>query len=179
MGETFTSDNYTKNANYKFSELFELDEIQKLQDLFSAATGVASIITELDGTTITEPSGFCSLCEEIRKTEKGHNNCLRSDSHIGSPTKDGPRIQICLSGGLWDGGASIIVEGIHIANWLIGQVLDEEYIMDDLLQYADVIGVDHDVYRSKIMKVKRMSKQHFENVCNFLFFNARLAPSTM
>ena len=64
-----TYDNKTIKK-YKLSELFNLDEIQKLQDLFSAATGVASIITEPDGTPITKPSGFCSLCKEkIRKTQ--------------------------------------------------------------------------------------------------------------
>lgn len=172
MGETFSSDD-TNITEYRFSELFDLNEIQKLQDLFSAAFGIASIITEPNGTPITEPSGFCSLCNEIRKTEKGLNNCMISDSIIGSPKKDGPKIQRCSSGGLLDGGASIVVEGRHIANWLIGQVLDEDYKMDDLLQYADVIGVKHDVYRNELIKVKRMSKQQFENVCNFLFLNAQ------
>jgi diguanylate cyclase (GGDEF)-like protein/PAS domain S-box-containing protein/putative nucleotidyltransferase with HDIG domain len=173
MGETFTSDDYPNIAEYKFSELFDLNEIQKLQDLFSDAAGVASIITEPDGTPITEPSGFCSLCNEIRKTEKGLKNCMISDSIIGSPNKEGPKIQRCLSGGLLDGGASIVVDGKHIANWLIGQVLDEDYKMEDLLPYADVIGVMHDVYRNELIKVKRMSKLQFENVCELLFLNAQ------
>jgi len=170
MGQSFTSGDYLDITEYNFSALFDLHEIQKLQDLFSAATGVASIITEPDGTPITEPSGFCSLCNEIiRKTETGLRNCLISDSIIGSPNKDGPKIQRCLSGGLIDVGASIIVEGKHIANWLIGQVLDDEYELEDLLIYADVIGVKREVYKNELLKVKRMSKVQFENVCNFLF----------
>jgi len=172
MGETF-SPNDIKSAEYKFSELFDLNEIQKLQDLFSAVTGVASIITEPDGTPITEPSGFCNLCEEIRKTEKGLNNCMISDSIIGGPQEDGPKIQRCLSGGLLDGGTSIIVEGRHIANWLIGQVLDEDYKVDDLLKYANVIGAKRDVYENALNQIKRMSKFQFENVCNFLFLSAQ------
>lgn len=170
MEQTFTSGDYLDITNYVFSELFDLDEIQKIQDLFSAATGVASIITEPDGTPITEPSGFCSLCNEIiRKTEIGLRNCLISDSVIGSPDKDAPKIQRCLSGGLIDGGASIMVDGKHIANWLIGQVLDEDYEIEDLLTYADVIGVEREVYKNELLKVKRMSKLQFEHVCEFLF----------
>lgn len=172
MGEPFIFDNYSSITKYRFSDLFELNEIQKLQDLFSLATGVASLITDPDGTPITEPSGFCCLCNEIRKTEKGLNNCLKSDSIIGSPQKDGPKIQRCLSGGLLDGGASIIVGGRHIANWLIGQVLDEGANIDDILQYANEIGVKRDVYKNALLEVKRMSKLQFENVCNFLFLNA-------
>ncbi|EGW38633.1 PocR ligand-binding domain-containing protein [Desulfosporosinus sp. OT] len=172
MGETFCSEN-PKITEYRFSKLFDLKEIQKLQDSFSVAMGVASLITEPDGTPITTPSGFCSLCNEIRKTEIGLNNCLISDSVIGSSTKDGPKIQRCLSGGLLDGGASIIVEGRHIANWLIGQVLDENYKVDDLINYADVIGVQRNIYKDELNKVKRMTRMQFENVCNFLFLNAQ------
>jgi len=173
MGETIITEDYTHNTEYKFSVLFDLIEIQKLQDLFTAVTGIASIITEPDGTPITEPSGFCSLCNEIRKTDNGLGNCMISNSIMGSPKNDGPKIQRCLSGGLLDGAASIIFEGKHIANWLIGQVLDEEYNLEDLFAYADVIGVKHDVYRNELFKVKRMSKMQFENLCNSIFLNAQ------
>lgn len=98
---------------------------------------------------------------------------MKSDCIIGSSQKNGPKIQRCLSGGLIDGGASIIVEGKHIANWLVGQVLDEDYELEDLLPYADVIGVNRDIYKKELMKVKRMSNLQFENVCNFLFMNAQ------
>ncbi|AFM39877.1 diguanylate cyclase (GGDEF) domain-containing protein,uncharacterized domain HDIG-containing protein [Desulfosporosinus acidiphilus SJ4] len=157
---------------YKLSNLFDLREIQKLQDLFSAATGVASLITEPDGTPITEPSGFCNLCLAIRSTEKGLNNCRKSDSMMGSPQKDGPKIRRCSSGGLLDAGASIIVDGIHIANWLIGQVLDEDAAMEDLMKYTDEIGVKPEVSMDALKDVKRMSKLQFENICRFLFFHA-------
>ncbi len=173
MTERSTADNYTSITESAFSEVFDLNEMQILQDLFSDATGVASIITEPDGKPITKPSGFCSFCNEIRKTEIGLKNCFISDSIIGSPNKEGPTIQRCLSGGLLDGGASIIVAGKHVANWLIGQVLDEDYQMNQL-RYADEIGLRPDVYESELMKVKRMSRLQFEKICNFLFLNVQL-----
>lgn len=174
MSGEHKANNFTEITNFKFLELFDLEEIQKLQDLFSVATGVATLITETDGTPITKPSGFCCLCNDlIRKTEVGLKNCLISDSIIGRSKEDGPSIQRCFSGGLIDAGASIIVEGKHIANWLIGQVLDEDYKIEDLLNYADVIGVDRGIYMEELSKVKRMSKQQFEDVCNFLYLNAQ------
>jgi len=45
---------------------------------------------------------------------------------VGKYNPDGPTIQPCLSGGLWNAGASITIKQTHIANWLIGQVLNEE-----------------------------------------------------
>ena len=46
-------------------DLFSLDELQRIQDEFAAATGVASIITHLDGTPITAPSNFTHLCRRL------------------------------------------------------------------------------------------------------------------
>ena len=48
----------------KFSDVFNLEDVQRLQDLFSSATGVASIITDPDGTPITNSSNFSHLCEK-------------------------------------------------------------------------------------------------------------------
>ncbi|PKK89367.1 MAG: hybrid sensor histidine kinase/response regulator [Candidatus Wallbacteria bacterium HGW-Wallbacteria-1] len=110
----------------QFDELFDLQDIQLIQDEFAAATGVASIITRPDGTPFTKPSNFCRMCIGIiRNTEKGCANCFKSDAMIGRFNPDGPTIQQCLSGGLWDAGAAISVGGRHIANWLIGQVRNE------------------------------------------------------
>jgi ligand-binding sensor protein len=68
MEEAFTSSQDTENKiEYKFAELFDLNEIQKLQDSFSAATGVASIITEPDGTPITRGMDFADCGSEINK----------------------------------------------------------------------------------------------------------------
>ena len=44
----------------QYSDLFSVEELQRLQDLFSNATGVASLITEPDGTPITKPTNFAA-----------------------------------------------------------------------------------------------------------------------
>ena len=123
----FNSISSTIIEDIVFEDLFSLDDIQSLQDEFADATGVASIITNIEGTPITKPSNFCKLCiDVIRTTEKGRINCFKSDARIGRYNSEGPIVQTCMSGGLWDAGAGIKVGGKHIANWLIGQVRDEE-----------------------------------------------------
>jgi PAS domain S-box-containing protein len=154
----------------QFSDLFDKDEIQHLQDLFADATGVASVITHPDGAPITKPSNFCRLCSEIiRNTESGRSNCFRSDSEIGRPSPDGPIIKPCLSGGLWDAGASIIVGGKHIANWLIGQVKNEELDHNQMMKYADEIGADKKAFLKALDEVPQMSKEKFTKVAQMLF----------
>ncbi|MCP4689109.1 MAG: PAS domain S-box protein [Desulfobacterales bacterium] len=153
-----------------FEEMFNLEEIQRLQDLFARAAGVASIITGPDGTPITEPSNFTHLCSNIiRKTEKGLKNCYKSDAALGRPNPDGPIVQTCLSGGLWDAGASISVGGRHIANWLIGQVRDETQTEEKMLAYAREIGADESEFLKAFHQLPSMSRDRFNSISETLF----------
>lgn len=153
-----------------FSDLFVLEDIQHLQDLFSDSMGVASIITDVNGIPITNPSNFSRLCNEIiRKTEIGCANCFKSDSEIGKQNSTGPIVMKCLSGGLWDAGASISVGGKHIANWLIGQIRNEDMNKDLLIQYANEIGADEDDFKLALDEVNVMSVEQFNKVAKLLF----------
>ncbi|MFZ4622956.1 MAG: EAL domain-containing protein [Rhodoferax sp.] len=153
-----------------FDELFSLDEIQRIQDEFAFAMGVASLITQPDGTPITAPSNFTSLCGEIiRQTERGCANCFKSDAAIGRFNPTGPIKQPCLSGGLWDAGASITLGGHHIANWLIGQVRDETQTEDNMRAYARDIGANETLFMEAFYKVPAMSRDRFEKIAKALF----------
>nr|WP_320024618.1 PocR ligand-binding domain-containing protein [uncultured Acetobacterium sp.] len=157
-------------GNIDFTELIDLDDIQKLQDEFSDATGVASVITFTDGTPITRTSNFTRLCENIiRKTEKGRENCYKSDADIGAYSADGPIIKTCLSGGLWDAGAAITVGGKHVANWLIGQVRDENLKDEQLVAYAREIGTDEAEALMAFREVPEMSFWRFEKIAKLLY----------
>ncbi len=153
-----------------FDDLFDLETLQRIQDTFSAATGVASIITRPDGSPITKPSNFTTLCMDIfRSTEKGCANCYKSDAAIGRNNPEGPIVQPCLSGGLWDAGASIEVGGRHIANWLIGQVRDETQTEERMRDYAREIGADEAAVVEAFRRVPVMSRAHFEEIAQALF----------
>ena len=153
----------------RFPDLFDMAEIQKLQDQFAQAFGVASIITFPDGKPITTPSNFCRLCNDIiRKTEKGLKHCIYSDSVLGVPNPDGPTIQPCLSGGLWDAGSSITPGGVHIANWLIGQVRDQTQNAEMIQLYAREIGANEEDAMQAFSEVTPMSEERFELVAEML-----------
>ena len=160
-------------VDYTFQDLFNLDEIQAIQDAFSKATGVASLITEPDGRPITKPSNFCRLCRDIiRTTPKGFDNCMRSDAAIGRFNAQGPIIQPCLSAGLCNAGASITVGNRHIANWLIGQVRNETLNEEKMADYAGQIGADIDEFRKAMAEVPYMTSKQFEQVSKALFLIA-------
>ncbi len=153
-----------------FEELFNLKDIQRIQDEFATVTGVASIITRPDGTPITRPTNFCRLCNDIiRQTEKGCANCHKSDAELGCFNPDGPTIQPCMSGGLWDAGAGIAVGGKHIASWLVGQVRDETQTEEKMREYAREIGADEDDVVEAFREVPSMSSEQFTKVAQALF----------
>jgi PAS domain S-box-containing protein len=157
------------DKDVRFPDLFDMIEIQKLQDQFAQAFGVASIITYPNGSPITNPSNFCRLCKDIiRKTEKGKSNCIYSDSVLGIPNLNGPTIQTCLSGGLWDAGSSITMGGVHIANWLIGQVRDQAQNEEKIRLYAREIGANEEDAVQAFSEVTPMSEERFKLISEML-----------
>jgi len=159
-----------KTGAVAFDELFNLEDVQQLQDEFAKATGVASIITNPEGVPLTAPSNFTRLCNDfIRNNEKGCSNCYKSDSIHGGHSQGGPIVQPCLSGGLWDAGAGITVGGYHIANWLIGQVRDETQSEEEMLAYAREIGVDEVSFMAAFHEIPSMDRQQFEQIAQVLF----------
>ena len=161
-------------SNIQFSDIFNIEEIQHLQDLFADANGVASIITTPYGKPITKPSNFTRLCNSIvRKTEKGLSNCYKSDAEIGKQNPFGPIVRPCVSCGLWDAGASITVGGKHIANWLIGQVLNDNSNEQTMIQYADEIGANRTDFLEALHEVPIMSTERLNNIAKMLFAFAK------
>ncbi len=157
-----------------FEDLFAPRDIQQIQDAFAQAMGVASIITRPNGTPITKPSNFSRLCQDIiRKTPQGCANCFASDAVLGRHNPSGPIIQTCLSGGLWDAGASITVGGKHIANWLIGQIRTEDQDEAAMLAYADTIGADREDFRAALAEIPVMPLKRFEKIAKALFLWAK------
>lgn len=145
-----------------FADLFDLEEIQSIQDSFSEATGVASVITDVDGTPITEPTNSCHLCEDIiMGTEEGLANCYKPDL-AGALNRKGPNIQPCLMGHQQIAVVGIYLGDQHIANWLIGQPLDTKPGEAQVLASADQqTGATY------------MSPEQFEQVADALYVMAQ------
>ena len=157
-----------KPSELQFRDLFDLDEIQRIQDAFSLATGVAALITDLAGNPITRPSQFTDFCSMIRSTAKGMAHCRESDAFIGLLNPAGPVWGLCLSGKLLDGGTGITVGDRQIANWLIGQVRDTAVDESYYRQYAQELGLDEELFLQALAKVPQMSRGRFEQICQAL-----------
>ncbi len=165
-------------GDFVFEDMFDLEDVQRLQDQFTRTCGVAALVTRPDGTPITRPSGFTELCGNIiRKTPLGLENCIKSDTIIGQFNAEGPIIHPCLSAGLCNAGASITVGGRHVANWLIGQVRSEEQNEEEIVEYARKIGADREAFRTAYRKVPVMPKEQFDRAAELLYIVANQISS--
>ena len=153
-----------------FTDIFNLHNIQRIQDLFSDTTGVASIIKQPDGTPITKPSNFCRFFNEvILPKEPGRASCFHPEKVIDEQTPEGTVMQFCFNGILLDACASITVDGEHIANWLIGQVRTESLNEEQMIGCPDNFGVSREEFLNALEEVPVMSVEQFDKVTKMLF----------
>lgn len=114
----------TKSSSIlSISDVFDMEVLQKIQDAFSAATGVAAIIVDCKGNPVLEYSNFTDFCTNIRKIPECYEHCMRSDADGGieSVRTGKPAIYVC-HGGLVDMAVPIMAKGNYIGAILAGQV---------------------------------------------------------
>lgn len=159
---------------YSLLDIIDIDDLQRLQDSFAKANRVASTIVDIHGMPITQPSNHSPVCQLIRNTTIGEQNCIRSGKILGDLCQKAqtPSYHFCQSVGFVDAAAPISIEGIHIANWLIGQSWVGDVGEERIVEYADEIGADRqemlDAYRS--MDV--IGEEEFKEKLEFLWLMA-------
>jgi PAS domain S-box-containing protein len=153
-----------------FDDLFDLSEIQRIQDDFSIATGVASIIIDAEGDAITRPSNFIELCNYMpRSRESTVIDFFTSPAEIEQSSPQGPVIRQCPSSGLWDAAAGIEIDGRHVATWLIGQVRDEQWSEEQMRAYAHRIRADEAALIDAYYQAPVMTADRFGKIAQALF----------
>lgn len=160
--------------NYSLVDIVDLKHLQELQDSFAKANRIASSIVSIDGTPITRPSNYCQVCKIIRETDKGLQNCMQSARMLGemSLKTQKPYCHFCESIGFLDAAAPIVIENVHMANWLIGQNSIGSVDETRLVSYAREIDADPDRMLKAFHEMDKMSEEHFRDKLDFLWLMA-------
>lgn len=156
------------HEDISFQDLFNLREIQEIQDLFVEATGVGSIIISPDGRPITKPSNFCSLCTKMMNNGGVKGTCYDSDGSVEQNSFELPDIRTC-HGGLWEANANISIGGKHIANWLIGQARSETQQDNKIADCAKIIGFHPEECVKAFHEVPIIPQDQFKKITRVLF----------
>ena len=156
------------------SDILDIEDLQKFQDSYAQANHVASSIVDPNGIPITRPSNYSGVCRLIRETEKGRANCIYSGKTLGrlSVETQQPSCLVCQSVGFFDAAAPIIVENVHLANWLIGQNAVADVDEQRIIAYAEEIGADKEAMLAAFRDMDKISEQQFREKLDFLWLMA-------
>lgn len=158
--------------NLQLQSLIGKEKLESILEAFTKATGIASIITNVDGTPITDPHNFTPLCSNYcRKTDEGRRRCQMSDEYGGRESARSLRYVIypCLNAGLLDSAAPIIVGGYHVANTLCGQVLSAPIDLEAAVKRAKAIGVqDIEGYLEELSRIPIVKQERFRAIVRLM-----------
>ena len=146
-----------------------VDILQEIQDSFSALAGVASGISDDQGSIITNPSGMCDFCAFTRKTKTGDALCCKCDSEAAAlARKEGKALFYTCHAGLTDLVAPIIVDDQLVGCFSGGQVRvgapDEERV----LRTAKIIGADPEMYLALARKTREITEEQLIKATNLI-----------
>ena len=160
-----------KFDDLSLTDILEIDTLQRIQDAFSEAFDMPSIIYGPNGKPLTKPSKFTSFCKLVRSTEKGAAKCELFDKNLMDYLNENPSPYIrtgCFIANMVTGTVPIVIQGKHLANWGIGQMIDSAMKMDEIQAHAFAIGVTEEDLINAATELKKVDKEFFKRAVNFL-----------
>lgn len=151
-----------------FAELFDLNELQGIQDLFSDTMGLASVITGPDGVPLTRPSHESDFCRDlVRPSVGGKLYCAVFAQQIQENLPD-IRVFPCLDGAVLEAVCSIAVQDHILAYWRIGQVRNPEFNAQRLTDLARRIGVEETLLRKAWEALPAVAEDHLSRIAGMV-----------
>jgi ligand-binding sensor protein len=111
------------NRPLRLKDLINLEMLQKVQDNFSTAVGIALVTVDTRGVPVSKLSNFTDHCRAMRSTKEGRACCIRSDNAGGrmAMARGKPTFFLC-HGGLVDIAVPLVLQGTYLGAILAGQV---------------------------------------------------------
>lgn len=158
---------------FSLGEIVNTSILQEIQDKFSEATGLSSVIVDTEGNPLTTPSNFTCFCNYLRANDEGLNRCMACDDTGGRRAWESkkPMIYRCHSG-LTDLAAPIIVQNQYIGAFLAGQVViaeDKDEIKEDMLRRVDNLQLDSSVLSELFDKVEVVPENRIKAAAELIY----------
>lgn len=145
----------------ELKEFMDISKLQKIQDNFSDATGLAAIAVGNDGQYLTEGSNFTEFCMKYtRGSKEGNRRCVKCDN-------EGSGTYFCHAG-LMDFSVDIKVGDEKVGAIIGGQILPEAPDEEAFRKTAKELGIDEDEYIAALNKVTISSEEKIRAATNLL-----------
>lgn len=151
-------------------DVIDIEFLQKLQDTFSNATGVAAISVSKKTGNLTKPSNFNDFCiNKTRGCKEGLKRCIECDIKGGEESsKTGkPAVYYCHAG-LMDFAVPIVIDGEILGSVVGGQVLPEPPDEQKFRKIAHELGIDENEYIKALRKIPIVSRKRIEAAAELL-----------
>lgn len=166
----------TPSREARIEDFVDISFLQRLQDSFAEAMGVAAVTVDREGKPVTATSNFCSVCQMIRETEAGLARCQRCDAEGGriALKRQEPFAYKC-AGGFLDAAAPIIIDGQYLGCILCGQVIppeDYDAYVQDILARNIPLGIDPIRLEAAVRGISPLPRDRFEAAVEMLSLTA-------
>jgi len=152
----------------EFVDLVDIDELRRLWESFTAFSGAASAILDLDG-NILVATGWQEICTRYHRVHpETASRCRMSDTILASRLAKGERYNLyrCRNG-LVDAAVPITIAGERVAHLFAGQffleVPDKEYFV----RQAEQCGFEQAAYLQALSRVPVYDEQQVRAMLDF------------
>lgn len=150
-----------QGVDMELKEFMDLGKLQKIQDDFSNATGLAAIAVGMDGEYLTEGSNFTDFCMKYtRGSQEGLRRCVKCENECTGT-------YFCHAG-LMEFSLDIMVNDEKVGAIIGGQVLPNPPDEDKFRQVAQELGVDPEQYIQALRKVPVSTEAKIRASANLL-----------
>ena len=155
------------------SDMVPTEILQEIQDAFANYTGMASLISDANGTPITRPSNFTHFCMDLtRQSKLGGKNCQECGRKAALEALRSGKVAVYdCHAGLTDYAAPIILNGEFIGSFTGGQVRTsetDEQAQQAFRDKAAEYDIDPDEYISAAKATNILPRQRVEKSADFL-----------
>lgn len=151
-------------------DILDVGILQQVIDVFTRATGLASVVADIHGAPVTSLDHFSDFCmKHTRGTKEGSKRCEANDARGGEEAAlTGRPVVYTCHAGLIDFAVPILFNGRQIGTWLGGQVLPARPDEKKFRKIAREIGVDEDEYIKDLRKIEIIPKARIEALADLL-----------
>ncbi|MDR2038190.1 MAG: PAS domain S-box protein [Bacteroidales bacterium] len=142
-------------THIRLTDIIPLDHLQSLQDQFSLANGVTSVIVGINGDPITKMSNYSDVCTS--KLYAGED-CYVEERIVHEIVPKGHPCRLI------DAKAPIFIGEKHIADWKIGMC----GFGGSIAPFMKVAAGNDETYAGLFPKLQDEIQEHFKNICCML-----------
>ncbi|MCK5124688.1 MAG: PAS domain S-box protein [candidate division Zixibacteria bacterium] len=162
--------NQLVDGKYSFQDLVDIDRLREIFDHFSLATGFITGLVSYPEEKPLIVSGWRDICTKFhREFPTSLDRCRQSYRKLMIDLKGNKRLVLRqCENGLVDAVMPIIIEDVHIANMITGQILFEKPDINRFRKQGAEYGYNLDAYLKALEKVPVVKEETLEKALAFL-----------